>query len=99
MEVIDGKAKFVVDRWMLDKNEGGGISRVLQDVEVLEKAGVNISVMTTTLSEAAIKQMKERFVLVLTQSLEQFPHPPHSLQIEELGAVAIANSPPWASAP
>uniref|UniRef100_A0A5K3FF58 coproporphyrinogen oxidase n=3 Tax=Mesocestoides corti TaxID=53468 RepID=A0A5K3FF58_MESCO len=60
MEAIDGKAKFVVDRWMRDKNEGGGISCVLQDGEVFEKAGVNISVITTTLSEAAIKQMKER---------------------------------------
>ncbi|VDD75713.1 unnamed protein product [Mesocestoides corti] len=79
MEAIDGKAKFVVDRWMRDKNEGGGISCVLQDGEVFEKAGVNISVITTTLSEAAIKQMKERFVLVLTQSLEPFPYPPHCI--------------------
>ncbi|VDL62707.1 unnamed protein product [Hymenolepis diminuta] len=60
METIDGKARFVVDRWMRNDGNGGGISCVLQGGRVFEKAGINISVITSTLSENAIQQMKGR---------------------------------------
>ncbi|KAM7534216.1 hypothetical protein Aperf_G00000113824 [Anoplocephala perfoliata] len=60
MEAIDVKGRFIVDRWMRKDGNGGGISCVLQDGKVFEKAGVNISVITSTLSESAIQQMKER---------------------------------------
>jgi len=60
MELIDGKAKFFADRWTREDGCGGGISCVLQDGRVFEKAGVNISVISSDLSEAAIQQMKER---------------------------------------
>lgn len=54
-----GGAKFVVDRWER-KEGGGGITCVLQDGHVLEKAGVNVSVVTGTLPPAAVAQMKAR---------------------------------------
>ena len=43
LEKIDGK-KFRVDTWTRE-NGGGGISSVLQDGNVFEKAGVNISIV------------------------------------------------------
>lgn len=46
---------------MYFKGEGGGISCVLQDGAVFEKAGVNISSITSDLTDSAIKQMKERY--------------------------------------
>lgn len=39
---------------------GGGISCVLQDSKVFEKAGVNVSVVSGHLSEEAAKQMRSR---------------------------------------
>lgn len=55
----DNRAKFKVDRWTRDKG-GGGISCVLQDGKVFEKAGVNISVVHGMLPPPAVKQMKGR---------------------------------------
>lgn len=51
--------KFKVDRW-LRKEGGGGITCVLQDGDVFEKAGVNISVVSGTLPAAAVQQMRSR---------------------------------------
>lgn len=48
-----------MDRW-LRKEGGGGISCVLQDGRVFEKAGVNISVVSGTLPPAAVQQMRSR---------------------------------------
>lgn len=39
---------------------GGGISCVLQDGDVFEKAGVNVSVVFGQLSEEAARQMRSR---------------------------------------
>lgn len=51
--------RFIVDRWL--RNEGGGgITCVLQDGDVFEKAGVNISVVSGTLPAAAVQQMRSR---------------------------------------
>lgn len=59
LERADGGATFTVDRW--ERNEGGGgISCVLQDGKVFEKAGVNVSVVHGYLSQEAIQQMKSR---------------------------------------
>jgi coproporphyrinogen III oxidase len=56
LEAVDGK-RFVADKW--DRpNGGGGISCVLQDGNVFEKAGVNISVVYGTLPRAAIAKMR-----------------------------------------
>lgn len=57
-EETDSK-KFVVDRW-LRKEGGGGITCVLQDGKVFEKAGVNISVVSGNLPPAAAAQMRTR---------------------------------------
>ncbi|XP_031627131.1 oxygen-dependent coproporphyrinogen-III oxidase [Contarinia nasturtii] len=51
--------RFFVDRW-LRKEGGGGITCVLQDGDVFEKAGVNISVVSGTLPAAAVQQMRTR---------------------------------------
>ncbi|CAH1983052.1 unnamed protein product [Acanthoscelides obtectus] len=44
----DSEFKFLVDRWER-KEGGGGITCVLQEGKVFEKAGVNISVVSGTL--------------------------------------------------
>lgn len=51
--------KFKVDRWVRPQG-GGGITCVLQDGDVFEKAGVNISVVSGTLPAAAVEQMRSR---------------------------------------
>lgn len=56
---VDGLADFAVDRWER-KEGGGGITCVLQDGRVFEKAGVNISVVHGNLSEEAANQMRGR---------------------------------------
>ena len=53
------KNNFKVDRWTREEG-GGGISCVLQDGKVFEKAGVNISVVHGRLPPSAVKQMKAR---------------------------------------
>ncbi|CAH2085083.1 unnamed protein product [Euphydryas editha] len=55
----DEEAKFKVDRWTR-KEGGGGITCVLQDGRVFEKAGVNISVVSGKLPPPAVQQMKSR---------------------------------------
>ncbi|KAA0184995.1 Oxygen-dependent coproporphyrinogen-III oxidase, partial [Fasciolopsis buskii] len=59
MERVDGKAKFIVDKWDR-KAGGGGISCVMEDGAVFEKAGVNISAIHGTLSPAAVREMRAR---------------------------------------
>ncbi|HTK82216.1 MAG TPA: oxygen-dependent coproporphyrinogen oxidase [Bacteroidota bacterium] len=49
LEQLDGKAKFSQDVWA-HKESGGGKTRILQQGNVFEKAGVNFSAITSTLS-------------------------------------------------
>jgi len=56
LEAVDGH-KFQIDKWERP-NGGGGISCVLQDGSVFEKAGVNTSVVYGTLPRAAISKMR-----------------------------------------
>ncbi|CAG8975557.1 hypothetical protein HYALB_00005625 [Hymenoscyphus albidus] len=56
LEAVDGQ-KFRVDTWTREKG-GGGISCVLQDGNVFEKAGVNISIVYGTLPRPAIEKMR-----------------------------------------
>lgn len=51
--------KFKIDRWER-KEGGGGVTCVLQDGDVFEKAGVNISVVSGNLPPGAVAQMKSR---------------------------------------
>ncbi len=48
---IDGKGSFIKDKWQRDEG-GGGLSRVLADGKVLEKAGVNFSAVYGNLNDA-----------------------------------------------
>ncbi|KAI1084309.1 coproporphyrinogen III oxidase [Whalleya microplaca] len=57
LERLDGK-KFRGDEWTRP-NGGGGLSCVLQEGNVFEKAGVNISVVYGTLPKAAIAKMRD----------------------------------------
>ncbi|KAI5279350.1 Coproporphyrinogen-III oxidase [Ascosphaera aggregata] len=54
---LDGK-QFLVDEWTRDDGTGGGISCVLQDGQVFEKAGCNVSVVYGKLSRPAIEKMR-----------------------------------------
>ncbi|KAF9985451.1 Coproporphyrinogen-III oxidase [Mortierella antarctica] len=57
LEKVDGEAKFKVDRWT--RAEGGdGISMVMQEGKVFEKAGVGVSVVYGMLPPAAVAQMR-----------------------------------------
>ena len=58
LEKLDGKT-FLHDTWKR-KEGGGGISCVLQDGNVFEKAGVNVSVVHGTLSQESARQMRSR---------------------------------------
>lgn len=60
LELLENNgSSFKVDRWFR-KEGGGGITCVLQDGQVFEKAGVNVSVVTGILPPNAIQQMKAR---------------------------------------
>lgn len=59
LEIEEDCNKFKVDRW-LRKEGGGGITCVLQDGKVFEKAGVNISVVSGHLPAGAVAQMRAR---------------------------------------
>jgi coproporphyrinogen III oxidase len=56
LERVDGKAKFIGDRWEREEG-GGGLTRVIADGNVFEKGGVNTSVVHGALPKA----MQEAF--------------------------------------
>ncbi|KAG7190386.1 hypothetical protein KM043_006494 [Ampulex compressa] len=59
LESLEENGSFKVDRWTR-KEGGGGITCVLQNGTVFEKAGVNVSVVTGKLPPAAVQQMRAR---------------------------------------
>lgn len=63
--------KFIIDRWSR-KEGGGGITCVLQNGNVFEKAGVNISVVSGNLPPGAVQQMKARGKTLAEGSLPFF---------------------------
>jgi coproporphyrinogen III oxidase len=57
LEQVDGKAKFIEDKW--EKTEGGGgKTRVIANGNVFEKGGVNTSVVFGDVTEAMKNQLK-----------------------------------------
>jgi len=57
LESLEPEAKFRIDRW--NRPEGGdGISAVMQDGKVFEKAGVMVSVVHGNLGAAAVEKMR-----------------------------------------
>lgn len=59
LEEIEGENKFKVDRWQRQQG-GGGITCIMEDGQVFERAGVNISVVHGKLSPSAAAQMRAR---------------------------------------
>jgi coproporphyrinogen III oxidase len=59
LEEADGANKFLVEKWSRTQG-GGGITCVMQDSVVFEKAGVNVSVVNGVLPAAAAQQMRVR---------------------------------------
>lgn len=55
-----GQGSFRIDRHERQNGEGGGITAVLQDSDVFEKAGVNVSVIRGNLKPELAKQMSSR---------------------------------------
>lgn len=56
LEQADGKGKFLSDPWER-KGGGGGISRVLNDGNIIEKGGVNFSAVWGTTPEPVLRSM------------------------------------------
>ncbi|OQV24291.1 Oxygen-dependent coproporphyrinogen-III oxidase [Hypsibius exemplaris] len=71
LEEFESEKKFVVDRWERPEG-GGGISCVLQNGEVIEKGGVNISVVHGVLPKEAAAQMRSRGKVLGTGQLNFF---------------------------
>jgi coproporphyrinogen III oxidase len=57
IEITDGKAKFQEDNWQ-HHSGGGGRTRVITNGNIIEKGGVNFSVVTGETSDALQKQLK-----------------------------------------
>lgn len=57
LEQIDGKAKFIADKWERPGG-GGGTTRVISNGAIFEKGGVNISIVQGELSPMAAQQLK-----------------------------------------
>lgn len=57
LEEIDGKGKFITDRWEREEG-GGGISRVIENGRIFEKGGVNFSRVYGTLTDKARMSLK-----------------------------------------
>lgn len=52
---------------MFCQKGGGGITCVLQDGTVFEKAGVNVSVVSGSLPASAAQQMRSRYQVIFDQ--------------------------------
>ncbi|MEL7532024.1 MAG: oxygen-dependent coproporphyrinogen oxidase [Bacteroidota bacterium] len=73
-EEIDGSAKFREDKWERPEG-GGGRTRIIQDGKVIEKGGVNISMVHGELSEALQNQLKVKHTTFFACGLSLVIHP------------------------
>ncbi|KAF0988912.1 hypothetical protein HZS_4527 [Henneguya salminicola] len=60
LEAFEPECKFKIDRWYKSGDSGGGVSCILQNGKVIEKGGVNVSVITGDLSNENAAQMRSR---------------------------------------
>ena len=74
LEAADGSAAFEEDNWERDGG-GGGITRVIADGDVIEKGGVNTSVVFGKLGEMAKKQLKVDYEDFFACGLSLVIHP------------------------
>ncbi len=77
IEAEDGTGKFHTEEWQRDGG-GGGITRVMQHGNVLEKAGVNFSAVHGTLPDNIAKALDvtERGFFACGVSIVMHPHSP-----------------------
>src|SRR6185437_790171 len=58
LEDLDGKAAFITDEWEREQGGGGGRTRVIANGRVLEKGGVNTSVVWGRVTDTMRTQLK-----------------------------------------
>jgi coproporphyrinogen III oxidase len=56
LEAADGKSSFLVDEWQR-KGGGGGVSRVIENGNIIEKGGVNFSAVWGPTPDATLKML------------------------------------------
>jgi len=78
LEEIDGKAKFKEDIWQRDEG-GGGQSRVIENGDVIEKGGVNISAVHGPLPKSMQAYFKVGEVNFYACGLSLVLHPKHPM--------------------
>lgn len=78
IERIDGAGKFVEDEWKREGG-GGGLTRVMADGSVLEKAGVNFSSVEGEVTPMMAKSlgMDAKWFFATGVSIVMHPHNPH----------------------
>jgi coproporphyrinogen III oxidase len=78
LEALDGRARFGRDEWRREGG-GGGVTRVLLDGAVLEKAGVNFSRVHGRLPEAFARELPGSGTAFLATGVSVVLHPlsPH----------------------
>ena len=78
IEDIDGKAKFKEDSWERPGG-GGGQSRVIENGNVIEKGGVNISVVEGEMPESMLQKFKVKGAEFFATGISLVIHPknPH----------------------
>lgn len=74
IERVDGKTKFAEDRWN-HLDEGGGKTRILQNGAVFEKAGVNLSAVSSQLSETLAAKLNTSRQRVFATGISLVIHP------------------------
>lgn len=74
LERVDGQARFSTDPWERPGG-GGGVTRVLQDGAVLEKAGVNVSEVEGVLPEALARRVAGEGTAFAAVGLSVVVHP------------------------
>jgi coproporphyrinogen III oxidase len=84
LEEVDG-TKFRIDEWQR-KEGGGGVTCVLQDGKVFEKAGVGVSVVYGTLPKAAILKMRANH-----KNIAEDDNIPESLQFFAAGLSLVVH--------
>ena len=74
IEIVDGKGHFIIDDWRKD-GFGFGSTRVIQDGNVFEKGGVNISVVSGPLPQALQENLKEEEADFFATGISLVLHP------------------------
>jgi coproporphyrinogen III oxidase len=74
LERLDGAGRFASDRWSRPGG-GGGLTRILTDGQVFERAGVNVSSVHGELPEAFAKRLQGDGVSFVATGLSLVLHP------------------------